>query len=104
MAERGSNNGPVEQAGGLLALAPERAILVGVDMPGAGWPVAESLDELGQLAATAGVTCGDRVTQHLARPHPGTPLASGKIAETAGLVRHHKCGPVIFDLELTPVQ
>ena len=39
MAERGSNNGPAEQAGGLLARAPERAILVGVDMPGAGWPV-----------------------------------------------------------------
>jgi len=104
MAERGSNNGPVEQAGGLLALAPERAILVGVDMPGAGWPVAESLDELGQLAATAGVTCADRVTQHLARPHPGTLLGSGKIEEIADLVRYHNCDAVIFDLELTPGQ
>jgi GTP-binding protein HflX len=104
MAERGSNNGPAEQAGGLLARAPERAILVGVDMPGAGWPVAESLDELGQLAATAGVTCADRVTQHLARPHPGTLLGSGKIEEIADLVRYHNCDAVIFDLELTPGQ
>src|SRR5712692_8166122 len=104
MAERGSNNGPAEQAGGLLARAPERAILVGVDMPGAGWPVAESLDELGQLAATAGVTCVDRVTQHLARPHPGTLLGSGKIEEIADLVRYHNCDAVIFDLELTPGQ
>ncbi len=104
MAERGSNNGPAEQAGGLLARAPERAILVGVDMPGAGWPVAESLDELGQLAATAGVTCVDRVTQHLARPHPGTLLGSGKIEEIADLVRYHNCDAVIFDLELSPGQ
>jgi GTP-binding protein HflX len=104
MAERGSNNGPAEQAGGLLARAPERAILVGVDMPGAGWPVAESLDELGQLAATAGVTCVDRVTQHLARPHPGTLLGSGKIEEIADLVRYHNCDAVIFDRELTPGQ
>jgi GTPase len=104
MAERGSNNGPAEQAGGLLARAPERAILVGVDMPGAGWPVAESLDELGQLAATAGVTCVDRVTQHLARPHPGTLLGSGKVEEIADLVRYHNCDAVIFDLELSPGQ
>jgi len=104
MAERGSNNGPAEQAGGLLARAPERAILVGVDMPGAGWPVAESLDELGQLAATAGVICADRVTQHLARPHPGTLLGSGKIEEIAALVRYHNCDAVIFDLELSPGQ
>jgi len=104
MAEQRSNNGPVEQAGGLLARAPERAILVGVDMPGAGWPVAESLDELGQLAATAGVTCVDRVTQHLARPHPGTLLGSGKIEEIADLVRYHNCDAVMFDLELSPGQ
>src|SRR5258707_1032358 len=104
MAERGSNNGPAEQAGGLLARAPERAILVGVDMPGAGWPVAESLDELGQLAATAGVTCVNRVTQHLARPHPGTLLGTGKIEEIADLVRYHNCDAVIFDLELPPGQ
>ena len=104
MAERGSNNGPAEQAGGLLARAPERAILVGVDMPGAGWPVAESLDELGQLAATAGVICADRVTQHLARPHPGTLLGSGKIEEIAALVRYHNCDAVIFDFELSPGQ
>jgi len=104
MAEQRSNNGPVEQAGGLLARAPERAILVGVDIPGAGWPVAESLDELGQLAATAGVTCVDRVTQHLARPHPGTLLGSGKIEEIADLVRYHNCDAVIFDLELSPGQ
>ncbi len=104
MAERGSNNGTVEQGSRLLAQAPAHAILVGVDMPGANWPVAESLDELELLAATAGVACADRVTQHLARPHPGTLLGSGKVEEIAELARYHNCDAVIFDLELTPGQ
>jgi GTP-binding protein HflX len=91
-------------AQGLLSRAPARAILVGVDMPGIDWPVAESLDELEQMAVTAGVTCADRITQHLARPHPGTLLGSGKILEIAELVRFHNCDAVIFDLELSPGQ
>jgi len=104
MAERASNNGAVGQSSGLLARAPERAILVGVDIAGADWPVAESLDELEQLAATAGVTCADRAIQVLARPHPGTLLGSGKIQEIAEMVRYHNCDAVIFDLELSPAQ
>ncbi len=49
----------------LLSRAPRRAILVGVDMPGTDWPVEESLDELAQLASTAGITNVDRVVQRL---------------------------------------
>jgi GTP-binding protein HflX len=88
----------------LLSRAPKRAILVGVDIPGNDWSIEESLGELAQLATTAGVTCMDRVIQHLARPHPGTLLGSGKIQEIADLVRFHDCDGVIFDLELTPGQ
>src|SRR5438552_2270791 len=93
-----------EQSSTLLSRAPERAILVGVDMPGTDWPVEESLDELAQLAATAGVTCVDRVIQRLARPHPGTLLGAGKVQEIAELVQFHNCDAVLFDLELTPGQ
>lgn len=89
---------------GLLSNAPERAILVGVELPGADWPVEESLEELAQLATTAGTSCMDRVIQRLARPHPGTLLGSGKIQEIAELARFHDCDAVIFDLELTPGQ
>src|SRR6266849_5351861 len=88
----------------LFARAPRRAILVGVDIPSNDWPVEESLDELAQLATTAGVVCVDRVTQKLARAHPGTLLGSGKVQEIAELVRFHDCDGVIFDLELTPGQ
>ena len=105
MSEHYSPNGNEDRPlSGLLSQAPERAILVGVDIPGNGWPVEESLDELVQLATTAGVTCVDRVMQRLPRAHPGTLLGSGKIQEIAGLVRFHDCDAVIFDLELTPGQ
>jgi len=88
----------------LFARAPRRAILVGVDIPSNDWPVEESLDELAQLATTAGVICMDRVIQRLGRPHPGTLLGSGKIEEIADLVHYYDCDGVIFDLELTPGQ
>ena len=96
--------GEEKQSSTLLSRAPERAILVGVDMPGVDWPVEESLDELAQLAETAGVVCVDRVIQRLARPHPGTLLGSGKVQEIADLVQFHNCDAVLFDLELTPGQ
>lgn len=89
---------------GLLSQAPERAILVGIDIPSNNWPIEESLDELARLATTAGVTCVDRVIQRLARPHPGTLLGSGKVQEIAELARFHACDAVIFDLELSPGQ
>jgi GTP-binding protein HflX len=93
-----------EPSSTLLSRAPERAILVGVDMPTTDWPVEESLDELAQLAATAGITCVDRVIQRLARPHPGTLLGSGKVQEITELLQFHNCDAVLFDLELTPGQ
>ncbi len=90
---------------GLLARAPERAILVGVDIQQrTDWPVEESLDELAQLATTAGIECADRVIQRLQKPHPGTLLGSGKVQEVAELARFHNCDAVLFDLELTPGQ
>src|SRR5438270_1731599 len=98
------NTGADDQSTTLLSRAPQRAILVGVDMPGTDWPVEESLDELEQLATTAGVTCVDRIVQRLARAHSGTLLGSGKIQEIAELVRFHNCDAVLVDLELTPGQ
>jgi GTP-binding protein HflX len=89
---------------GLLADAPIRAILVSVDATETDWPIDESLDELEQLAATAGVVCVDRIVQRMDHPHPGTLLGSGKVKELAELAHAQDCDAVIFDLELRPNQ
>lgn len=89
---------------GLLAQAPTRAVLVGIETPASDWPSRASLDELEQLAATAGVTCVDRVVQRLAQPHPGTLIGTGKVEEITQLARFHNGDAVIFDVELTPRQ
>src|SRR5436309_15002605 len=92
-------SGTDNQSSTLLSRAPQRAILVGADMPGTDWPVEESLDELAQLVATAGVVCGDRVTQKLTRPHSGTLLGSGKVQEIAELLRFHDRDGVVLGLD-----
>jgi GTP-binding protein HflX len=89
---------------GLLAEAPLRAILVSVDTPETDWPIQNSLDELEQLAETAGVLSVDRVVQKLDHPHPATLLGTGKVEELEALVKFHDCDAVIFDLELKPGQ
>jgi len=89
---------------GLLSRAPERAILVSVEMPEVDWSVNESLDELERLATTAGVACMDRMVQRLQKPNPGMLLGSGKVKELGELVHAHDCDAVIFDLELKPGQ
>jgi GTPase len=89
---------------GLLARAPERAILVSVETPATDWAIEESLDELSQLASTAGVKCMDRMVQHLQKAHSATLLGSGKVKELKELANFHDCDAVIFDLELKPNQ
>ncbi|GER88710.1 GTPase HflX [Dictyobacter vulcani] len=89
---------------GLLADAPLRAILVSVETSETDWPLHESLDELEQLASTAGVQCVDRVIQKMDHPHPATLLGSGKVKELSELLHAHDCDAVIFDLELRPNQ
>jgi GTP-binding protein HflX len=96
-----SDERPLE---GLLSRAPERAILVSVEIPEVDWSIDESLDELERLATTAGVACMDRMVQRLQKPHPGMLLGSGKVKELAELVHAHDCDAVIFDLELKPGQ
>ena len=86
------------------APSPERALLVGVEMRGAAWPVERSLDELERLADTAGAVCVARVTQRLERPYPKTFIGSGKVEEICGLVKRLDIDVVIFDDDLTPSQ
>src|SRR6478735_11812402 len=59
----------------------ERALLIGVKTGKQLWKIDDSLDELEQLAATAGVEVVGRVTQKMGRPNPATLIGSGKLEE-----------------------
>ncbi len=64
----------------------------------------EHLDELQQLADTAGAVVVGRVTQQLDRPNPATYLGKGKIEELGRVISDTNATVVIFDDELTPAQ
>ena len=64
----------------------------------------DSLDELAQLAETAGATVLGRVTQALQKPNPATYLRSGKVSEIAEIVQEKKISTVLFDDDLSPNQ
>lgn len=88
---------PVEQE-------PEKAILVGVELPSSQISLSSSMDELERLANTAGVESTARTTQRLSSPHPATFIGSGKVEEVALLARELGADVIIFDDELTPSQ
>ena len=85
--------------------AAETAVLVGVVTSDASrWDVNDSLDELAELAATAGAVVTDRMMQSLFRINPRTYIGSGKVAELKRLIGERGSDLVIFDDDLSPVQ
>jgi GTP-binding protein HflX len=84
---------------------PETAIIVGAITPQASrWDVRDHLNELEQLARTAGADVVDRVTQSLSSINPATFIGSGKVKEIKRLVSERDADLVIFDDDLSPVQ
>jgi GTPase len=83
----------------------ERVFLVGVELKSGNGPgTRDSLDELGELAATAGGTfIGDGV-QKLESLNPATFIGKGKADEFADFCRRNDVDTVIFDDDLSPAQ
>ncbi|MCL5098159.1 MAG: GTPase HflX [Candidatus Omnitrophica bacterium] len=83
----------------------ERVFLIGVELKArASWEVRDSLDELAQLAATAGATIVGDGMQKLEVPHTATFIGTGKADEFARQCRSANIDTVIFDDELSPAQ
>ncbi|MBQ8184296.1 MAG: GTPase HflX [Lachnospiraceae bacterium] len=80
----------------------ERVILVAVGT-GQESPV-ESLDELEELAATAGALTVGRVIQIREAIHPGSYIGKGKITEVLQLIEETEATGIICDDELSPAQ
>ena len=78
--------------------------MVGVKTKGADWTTEDSLDELAQLALTAGAEVVGTTIQRLSKPNPNHYLGKGKLEELAKLRREIDYNVVIFDDELSPNQ
>ncbi|HEY9731341.1 MAG TPA: GTPase HflX [Drouetiella sp.] len=88
-----------------VAEGEERAVLVGLITDGENsWQVEDDLDELAQLARTAGATICERLTQTRPQPDPRYFLGSGKVQELALIVQEMGANLVIVDQELTANQ
>ena len=64
----------------------------------------DALDELGELATTAGGAVIGEGTQKLEAPHPATYVGKGKASEFADFCRRQNVDTIIFDDELSPAQ
>ena len=81
----------------------ERVILVAVSLQGQD-DVDSSLDELAELASTAGAETVGRLVQSREAVHPGTYIGKGKIEELKDLIWELEATGVICDDELSPAQ
>ncbi len=87
-----------------LSVRRERAILVGVLLPGSTADPREPLGELQSLVKTAGAIVVGQVLQRRHSPDSGTYIGSGKAIEVANLARSSDADVIIFDNDLTPGQ
>ena len=81
----------------------DRVILIGVQAD-RGDDMEESLDELGELAKTAGAEVVGRMIQPRESIHPGTYIGKGKILELKELLWETHGTGIICDDELSPIQ
>lgn len=83
----------------------ERVFLVGLELKSSSsWNLKESLDELSELAATAGGEVVGNGTQKLEAPVASTFIGTGKADEFAHHCRSKQVDTVIFDDDLSPAQ
>ncbi len=83
----------------------ERAFLIGVELKSrSAWDVSDSLDELSELATTAGAAVVGRGMQKLEAPHPGTYIGAGKAEELAREAKELGADTLLFDDELSGAQ
>ena len=66
--------------------------------------VEQSLDELQELAETAGAQTVGRLIQKREAVHPGTYIGKGKIDELKNLIWEQEADAIVCDDELSPAQ
>lgn len=80
----------------------ERALLVSVDT--GEFDAEVSIDELEELAKTAGAFVVAKIIQKKEKPETATFVGRGKLSEIIGFVQNNEIHLIIADTELTPIQ
>ena len=83
----------------------ERALLIGLEKEGVSkWDLHDSLEELAELANSAGAEVVDTVTQKLPRPTAPYYIGRGKAESIKDACQERHVTSIIFDDELSPAQ
>src|SRR5215469_6879521 len=83
----------------------ERALLIGLEKQGVSkWDLHDSLEELRELANSAGAEVVDTVTQKLQKPTAPYYIGRGKAESIKESCQDQQVTSVIFDDELSPAQ
>jgi GTPase len=83
----------------------ERALLIGLEKEGVSkWDLRDSLEELAELANSAGAEVVDTVTQKLPKPTAPYYIGRGKAESIKGACQDRRVTSIIFDDELSPAQ
>jgi GTPase len=84
---------------------PERALLIGLEQEGVSkWDLRDSMEELRELANSAGAEVVDTVTQKLQKPTAPYYIGRGKAESIRESVKDQQVTSVIFNDELSPAQ
>jgi len=84
---------------------PERALLIGLEQNGVSkWDLRDSMEELRELASSAGAEVVDTVTQKLPKPTAPFYIGKGKAEALKDSVQNQHVTSVIFNDELSPAQ
>lgn len=81
---------------------PETSVLVGLDT--GDYDAEVSIDELEELAKTAGSKVLAKIVQKKEKPDPATYIGSGRLKEIRDFCRDNEADLIIFDCELSPSQ
>lgn len=83
----------------------ERAVLIGLEQEGVSkWDLRDSLEELAELANSAGAEVVDTVTQKLEKPTAPYYIGKGKAESIKDSLQTRQITSVIFNDELSPAQ
>jgi GTPase len=84
---------------------PERALLIGLEQDGVSkWDLRDSMEELRELASSAGAEVVDTVTQKLPKPTAPFYIGKGKAEAIKDSVQTQRVTSVIFNDDLSPAQ